>query len=74
VVYAAPLIAVPGATACYASRRSSSSEDRLSTKWVLAQKRFARSVTLAIAFLFALPLNRWLIARGRGHAVVDEYH
>jgi putative flippase GtrA len=31
-------------------------------------------VGLAIAFVFALPLNRWLIARGRGHAVVHEYH
>jgi putative flippase GtrA len=31
-------------------------------------------VGLAIAFLFALPLNRWLIARGRGHAVVHAYH
>ena len=31
-------------------------------------------VGLAIAFLFALPLNRWLIARGRGHTVVHEYH
>jgi hypothetical protein len=31
-------------------------------------------VGLGIAFLFALPLNRWLIARGRGHAVVDDYH
>lgn len=31
-------------------------------------------VGLAIAFLFALPLNRWLIARGRGHAVVHRYH
>jgi hypothetical protein len=31
-------------------------------------------VGLAIAFLFALPLNRWLIARGRGHAVVHEFH
>jgi uncharacterized protein DUF4396 len=27
-----------------------------------------------IAFFFAFPLNRWLIARGRGHAVVHEYH
>jgi hypothetical protein len=27
-------------------------------------------VSLAIAFVAALPLNRWLIARGRGHAVV----
>ena len=31
-------------------------------------------VGLAIAFVFAFPLNRWLIARGRGHAVVDQYH
>ena len=31
-------------------------------------------VGLAIAFLFAFPLNRWLIARGTGHAVVDEFH
>jgi uncharacterized membrane protein YbjE (DUF340 family) len=29
---------------------------------------------LLIAFVFALPLNRWLIARGRGHAVVHAYH
>ena len=31
-------------------------------------------VSLIIAFGFALPLNRWLIARGRGHAVVHAYH
>jgi hypothetical protein len=31
-------------------------------------------VSLAIAFMCALPLNRWLIARGRGHAVVHQYH
>jgi hypothetical protein len=30
------------------------------------------SVALVIAGAFALPLNRWLIARGRGHAVVHE--
>jgi hypothetical protein len=29
---------------------------------------------LAIAFVAALPVNRWLIARGRGHAVVHEFH
>jgi hypothetical protein len=32
------------------------------------------AVSLAIAFAFALPLNRWLIARGKGHAVVHAYH
>jgi hypothetical protein len=31
-------------------------------------------VGFAIAFVFAFPLNRWLIARGRGHAVVHEFH
>jgi hypothetical protein len=30
------------------------------------------SVALVIAGAFALPLNRWLIARGKGHAVVHE--
>jgi hypothetical protein len=31
-------------------------------------------VSLAIAFVAAVPVNRWLIARGRGHAVVHELH
>jgi len=31
-------------------------------------------VSLLIAFVFALPLNRWLIARGRGHAEIHAYH
>jgi hypothetical protein len=29
-------------------------------------------VSLVIAFVAAFPVNRWLIARGRGHAVVHE--
>ena len=29
---------------------------------------------LAVAFVAAFPINRWLIARGRGHAVVHEHH
>jgi hypothetical protein len=32
------------------------------------------AVGLVLAFVFAFPLNRWLIARGRGHAVVHEFH
>jgi hypothetical protein len=32
------------------------------------------AVSLVIAFVVALPVNRWLIARGRGHAVVHELH
>jgi len=27
---------------------------------------------LAIAWVVAFPVNRWLIARGRGHAVVHD--
>lgn len=30
------------------------------------------SVALVVAGFFALPVNRWLIARGKGHAVVHE--
>jgi hypothetical protein len=29
---------------------------------------------LALAGAFAFPLNRWLIARGRGHALVHAHH
>jgi hypothetical protein len=29
---------------------------------------------LAVAWVFAFPVNRYLIARGRGHAVVHEHH
>jgi hypothetical protein len=31
-------------------------------------------VSLLVAFVFAFPLNRSLIARGRGHAVIHAYH
>jgi hypothetical protein len=31
-------------------------------------------LSLAVAFLIAWPFNYWLIARGKGHAVVHEYH
>jgi hypothetical protein len=29
---------------------------------------------LFIAFWAAFPVNRWLIARGKGHAVMHAYH
>ena len=29
---------------------------------------------LAVAFVVTVPVNRWLIARGKGHAVVHQYH
>jgi Domain of unknown function (DUF4396) len=32
------------------------------------------ALSLAIAFVVTVPVNRWLIARGRGHAVVHAYH
>lgn len=30
--------------------------------------------SLAVAFVVTVPVNRWLIARGRGHAVVHARH
>lgn len=30
--------------------------------------------SLLIAFIFAVPVNRYLISKGRGHAVVHQYH
>jgi Zn-dependent protease len=32
------------------------------------------AVSLAVAFVVTVPINRWLIARGKGHAVVHQYH
>ena len=32
------------------------------------------AVALAVAFVVTVPVNRALIARGRGHAVVHQYH
>ncbi len=31
-------------------------------------------VSLVIAFALTVPVNRWLISRGRGHAVIHELH
>jgi hypothetical protein len=30
--------------------------------------------SLAVAFVITVPVNRWMISRGKGHAVVHEYH
>jgi hypothetical protein len=30
--------------------------------------------SLCVAFVAAVPVNRWLIARGKGHAVVHQHH
>lgn len=34
----------------------------------------ALAVALAVAFVLTVPVNRWMIARGRGHAVVHQFH
>ena len=35
---------------------------------------FTLAVSLAVAFVATVPVNRWLIERGRGHAVVHQMH
>ncbi|GIE30309.1 hypothetical protein Ait01nite_033540 [Actinoplanes italicus] len=41
------------------------------TNWVFwASLAFA----LAVAFVLTVPVNRWLISRGRGHAVMHRHH
>ena len=32
------------------------------------------AVALLIAGAVAYPVNRWLLSRGKGHAVVHQYH
>jgi hypothetical protein len=34
----------------------------------------ALAFALAVAFVVTVPVNRWLISRGKGHAVVHQYH
>jgi Domain of unknown function (DUF4396) len=34
----------------------------------------ALAFALAVAFVVTLPINRWMIGRGKGHAVVHELH
>jgi hypothetical protein len=31
-------------------------------------------VSLLVAFIITVPVNRWLISRGKGHAVIHAYH
>lgn len=31
-------------------------------------------ISLVVAFVVTVPVNRWLIARGKGHAVMHEHH
>ena len=32
------------------------------------------ALSLAVAFVAALPVNRWLLSKGRGHALVHAHH
>jgi len=32
------------------------------------------ALSLVVAFMAAFPVNRWLILRGKGHAVMHKYH
>lgn len=34
----------------------------------------ALAFSLIVAFVLTTPVNRWMISRGRGHAVVHRYH
>ncbi|MBO2463904.1 DUF4396 domain-containing protein [Actinomadura violacea] len=34
----------------------------------------ALAAALAVAFVLTTPVNRWMIGRGKGHAVVHQYH
>ncbi|PPK69104.1 DUF4396 domain-containing protein [Actinokineospora auranticolor] len=34
----------------------------------------ALALSLAVAFVLTVPVNKWLIGRGKGHAVVHQYH
>ncbi|MFD7996233.1 DUF4396 domain-containing protein [Streptomyces mexicanus] len=35
---------------------------------------FSLVASLALAFVLTTPVNRWMIGRGKGHAVVHAYH
>ncbi|MGW1543541.1 DUF4396 domain-containing protein [Streptomyces sp. NPDC002309] len=32
------------------------------------------AIALAVAFVVTVPVNKWMIGRGKGHAVVHRYH
>ena len=32
------------------------------------------ALSLAVAFVAAFPVNRWMIGRGKGHAVAHAHH
>jgi hypothetical protein len=60
------ILLVPGALAAGLGALAAGLGDALFW-WSLA-------ASLAIAFVVTVPVNRWLISRGRGHAVMHEMH
>jgi hypothetical protein len=34
----------------------------------------ALAASLGVAFVLTTPINKWMIGRGKGHAVVHQYH
>ncbi|KUN18875.1 hypothetical protein AQJ23_38870 [Streptomyces antibioticus] len=34
----------------------------------------ALAISLAVAFVVTVPVNKWMIGRGKGHAVVHQHH
>ena len=44
------------------------------TLYPLLKSGMELKTAAAVAFVAAVPVNRWLIARGRGHAVVHAHH
>lgn len=32
------------------------------------------AIALAVAFVLTTPVTKWMIGRGKGHAVVHQYH
>ena len=59
VVDNAFIVVVPGAL------------DAMLTDWLFWASLAA---SLAVAFVVTVPVNRWLIGRGKGHAVIHAYH
>ena len=46
----------------------------LTLRPLVAHVGLRRALRLAVAFVVTGPVNAWLIARGRGHAVVHAHH
>jgi hypothetical protein len=42
--------------------------------WVIRSSGGGFAAALLIAGGFAFPVNRWLLARGKGHAIAHDYH